>query len=315
MEVLNWHINPELKKEAEEHYRTRFALDLKDQDPLTIIRQITFDGVAPNIEIKDIENLFDFVDKNFLKRKIKGIGLEVGSGPGTFSSVLAKRNAVEKMYAVEVCEPIVKLLMPRVAGHILNGRTDKVIGAVGSFDNMELPDESVDFVFDFFSLHHSDNLEKTLKECFRILKKGGFVFCFDKARPDYFTEKDLEELLDAEYDENDKVFFGWPSGQKMTRRMNGEKEYRLKDWFSAFKESGFSKAEYFYLARTISKNQIFKAIKIFLSNLPVSIQLYFNKFLPLPRFNHKFILASENRLFSKSINSFPKEISLLIAYK
>lgn len=315
MEILNWSINPELKKEAEKHYRTKFAVSLKDRDPLTIVRQITFDGVAPNIEIKDIENLFSFVDSKFLNKKIRGTGLEVGSGPATFSSVLAKRDAVEKMYAVEVCQPIVELLMSKVVKYILGDRENKVVGVAGSFDSMELPDESIDFVFDFFSLHHSDDPERTLKECHRILKKGGFIFCFDKARPDYFTKEDLNELLDAEYDYDFKKQMGMPLYQKFTRRMNDEKEYRLRDWLSAFKKSGFNKTRCFYLAKTTSKNPIFRAIKLFLSGLPVLIQLYFNKFLPLPRFNHKFILASKNRIFVRSVKPFPKEISLMIAYK
>ncbi|TSC89033.1 MAG: Uncharacterized protein G01um10142_540 [Parcubacteria group bacterium Gr01-1014_2] len=315
MEILHWSINLELKKEAAEHYRTRFAVNLKDKEPLEIIRQVTFDGVAPNIKIEDIESFFSFVERKFLKGKIRGVGLEVGSGPGTLSSVLAKRDSVEKMYAVEVCRPIVELLMPKVAGYVLGSRESKVIGAIGSFDNIELPDESIDFIFDFFSLHHSDNLEKTLKECNRVLKKGGFIFCFDKARPDYFTRQDLDELLDSEYDDEFKKQIGRPVNQKFTRRMNDEKEYRLKDWLYAFRDSGFPRAEYFYLAKTISKNLIFRAIKIFLSDLPISVQLYFNKFIPSPRFNHKFILASRNRVFVKEVNPFPKEISLLVAYK
>lgn len=315
MEILHWTIDPVLKKEAEEHYRTRFAVSLKDKDSLTIIRQITFDGVAPDIEVKDIENLFDFVEKKFLKDRIKGIGVEVGAGPATFSSVLAKRDSVQKMYAVEVCQPIVELLTPKVADYILDGKSDKVIGAVGNFDGMELPDQSVDFIFDFFSLHHSDNPERTLKECHRILKKDGFIFCFDKARPDYFTKNDLDELLDAEYDDDFKKQMGLPLDRKFTRRMNDEKEYRFKDWVSAFKAAGFNKIDYFYLAKTVSKNFGFRAVKSFLSDLSVPLQLPFNKLLPLPKFNHKFILAAQNRVFAGPVNSFPKEISLMIAYK
>lgn len=315
MEILHWFINPELKKGAEEHYRTRFAVGLKDKEPLEIIRQITFDGVAPDIQIKNIEKLFDFVERKLLKKKIKGVGLEVGAGPATFSSVLAKRDSVQKMYAVEVCEPIVKLLMPKVAWYILEDKDNKLTGAVGSFDSMELPDESVDFIFDFFSLHHSDNPEKTLKECGRILKKGGFIFCFDKARPDYFTKEDLDELLDSEYDDDFKKQMGMPVNQKFTRGMNDEKEYRLKDWLSAFENAGFGRVEYFYLAKTMSKNPVFKVMKSFLSGLPTSIQLSFNKFIPPPRFNHKFILASQNRLFARPVNPFPREISLMVAYK
>lgn len=315
MEILNWRINPELKKEAEEHYRTKFAISLKDRDPLIIIHQITFDGVAPSIEIKDIENLFDFVDKNFLKGKIKRTGVEVGSGPATFSSVLAKRDSVEKMYAVEVCQPIVEFLMPKVAKYILGERKNKVVGAVGSFDNMELLDESVDFIFDFFSLHHSNDLGITLRECQRILKPGGFVLCFDKARPDHFRREDLDELLDAEYPARDKEkLFGVPASQKFTRRMNGEKEYRLNDWIQAFKNAGLSKVEYFYLAKVVG-NRLSKFIKNLISFLPPKMQIYINSLLLQPKFSHKFILSSKNRIFSKLVNPFPKEISLLIAYK
>lgn len=310
METLNWRIGPELKKEAEEHYRTSFAVGLKDKEPLEIIRQITFDGAAPEVGVKDIERLFDFVEKNFLKRKIKGVGLEVGAGPGTFSSILAKREEVEKMYAVELCSPIVEFLTPKVADYVLDGRKDKVVGAIGSFDDMELPDESVDFVFDFFSLHHSDNLWRTLKECSRIMKKGGVIFCFDKARPDSFTEKDLDDLLDTEYGEQDKAMFGAPANRKFTRRMNDEKEFRLKDWRKAFREAGFAETDYFYLAKP-GRNFLKRA----LSSLPISFQVKLNRLLPEHKYNHKFVLSQENRVYSGLIDCFPKEISLMVAYK
>lgn len=310
MQILNWSINPELKKETEEHYRTRFAAELKDEDALTIIRQITFDKVAPNIEIKDIENLFYFVNKNFLKGKIKGVGVEVGAGPATFSSVLAKRNSVKRMYAVEVCEPIVKFLTPKVTDYVLNGKADKVVGVIGSFDSMELPDESIDFIFDFFSLHHSNNLKTTLKECFRILRKGGFIFCFDKARPDYFTDKDLNELLDAEYTEQDKNLFNFPLDKKFTRRMNGEKEYRLRDWKTFLNSVGFAKIENFHLAKL--NQRLFKKV---ISLMPVKIQVKINQLLPESKFSHKFILSQENKVYSSLVNPFPKEISLIIAHK
>lgn len=315
MKILNWGISPELKKEAEEHYRTKFAISLKDRDPLTIIREITFDGVAPNIEIKDIENLFNFVESRLLKGRIKGVGLEVGSGPATFSSVLAKRDSVEKMYAVEVCQPIVELLMSKVTDYVLDGKSDKVISVVGSFDNMELPDKSVDFVFDFFSLHHSNNLERTLKECHRVLKKEGFIFCFDKARPDYFTSDDLNELLDAEYNYDFKKQMRMPLNQRFTRRMNDEKEYRLKDWRQAFVQAGFKKVQYFYLSKTTGGSRISQAVRSSIAFMPVRFQTAISWLLPNPRRRHKFILASQPRVFTQKVNPFPKEISFLAVYK
>lgn len=315
MEILHWPISPELKKEAEENYRTNYALSLKNREPLEIIRELTFDGVVPNITVRDIERIFDFVECNFLAKKIAGVGLEVGSGPGTFSSILAKRKRVNKVYGAEACRPIVEILMPKVAEYILNGNLNKVIGAIGSFDDIQLPGESVDFIFDFFSLHHSNNLIITLKECARVLKKDGFIFCFDKARPDYYTQEDLDELLDAEYGADYKRQFGLPLDQKLTRRMNGEKEYRLRDWRASFDGAGFSRVDYYYLEKTYSANKTSGFIKNLLSLIPPWLQKKLNKFLPELTQNHKFILSSKNRVYSRFVNPFRKEMSLLIAYK
>ncbi len=315
METLNWQIDPELQKETESNYRHSFAVGLKDAEPMKIIHELAFDGEANDIELQDINKLFNFVEKNFLKKKISGIGLEVGSGPAALSSVLAKRPAVEKIYALEICEPIVELLMPKVAHYVLGEFDNKIVGVVGDFSNLELPDSSLDFIFDFFSLHHSGNLEKTLKECGRVLKPGGFVLCFDKARPDFYSDTDLNELIDMEYGEKDKVRFGVLPAVKFTRRMNGEKEYRLKDWEAAFMSGGFSKVEYFYLSKPISQIFLSHNLKKFLATLPSFLQLQFNKLLPMPDFGSKFALAPQNRIFTGLVNKFPKEISLIIAYK
>lgn len=314
MAILHWKIDPQLKQEAEDNYRTRFALGLKDRDALTIIRELTFDGVVPNITIADIERLFDFVERNFLKRPLAGTGVEVGAGPLPFSCVLAKRPGVEKMYGIEICQPIVEHLFPKIAEYILGEKREKAVGVVGSFDEMELPDASVDFVFDFYSLHHSMDINVTLKECARILKPGGFVLCFDKARPDQYTYEDLSGLLDVEYGNDYKKQFGLPLDQKLTRRLNGEREYRLSDWRKAFLNNGFQKFEHANLAQT-KGGRLSGAVKSFLAGLPVGAQLIFNRFLPAPQFKHKFVLSVDNRVFSRQTDAFRKDISLMIVYR
>lgn len=314
MQTLHWKIDPELKRDAEENYRTRFAIGLKDRPALDIIRELTFDGVVPKITIQDIERLFDYVEHHFLKRKIAGVGVEVGAGPLTFSSVLANRPAVRTMYGVEICEPIVELLAPKIASFVLEDRSDKAVGVVGSFDEMELPDQSIDFVFDFFSLHHSLDIKVTLKELSRVLRPGGFVLCFDKARPDHYTDKDLDELLDKVYPESYNRQFGLPLDQKITRRLNGEREYRLKDWCFAFDGAGFSRFEHYNLQQTKGTG-ITGMIKRMIGVLPPSLQGYITKLLPAPKQNHKFVLSSDHRVFSLPADAFRKEISLMVAYK
>jgi len=314
MEILHWPVDEKLKKEAEENYRTAFALKLKNETPLDIIRKLSFDGIAPNITIEIIENLFNSIEKKFLRKKLSGVGVDAGAGPLTFAAILAKKPDVCRVYGVEICQPIIEVLASKVSDFILGDKTNKVIGVVGDFNEIKLPDESVDFIFDYVSFHHSDNLESTMKECKRILKRGGFVLCFDRGRPDFYTQEDLNELLDVEYPEAERDFFGWPRG-KFTRRMNGEKEYRLKDWKNAFLNVGFSKFQNYYLARATGNNIISRTVKSLLSHLPPMLQLKVNKFLPPPKFNHKFILSAENRIFCRFLNEFPREISLMIAYK
>lgn len=314
MEILYWPMDEKLEKEAEENYRAAFALKLKNETPLGIIRKLSFDGIAPNITVEIIENLFDSVEKKFLKKKLSGVGVDAGAGPLTFAAILAKRPNVSKVYGVEICRPIIEVLASKVSGYILRDKFHKAVGVVGNFDEIKLPNESVDFIFDYVSFHHSEDLGRTMKECNRVLKKGGLVLCFDRGRPDYYAQKDLDELLDVEYPESERDFFGWPKG-KFTRRMNGEKEYRMKDWKDAFLNAGFSEFQNYYLARAAGNNIISKAVKNLLSYLPLALQLRADKFLPPPKFNHKFILSAENRIFCRFLNEFPREISLMIAYK
>ncbi len=315
MEIQYWPVNPVLKKEAEENYRTSFALSLQDRDALSIIRELTFDGAVPKMTVEKIEALFDYVERHFLEKPITGVGVEVGAGPLTFSSILAKRPAIQKMYGIEICQPVVEKLFPKVARYILGEQSDKVIGVVGSFDEIQLPDDSIDFIFDFFSLHHSLDINVTLKECHRILKPGGFIFCFDKARPNHYSQSDLDELLDTQYGPDYHRHFDISPELKLTRRINGEREYRLRDWQRAFLGAGFSKFQDAYLAKTLSNSLVTRTIKNTISFLPPRLQQPIQAVLPKPKFNHKFILADHNRVFVPFINHFPKEISLMVAYK
>lgn len=141
------------------------------------------------------------------------------------------------------------------------------------------------------------------------------MLCLDKARPDYYTREDLDELLDAEYGEGYKKQFGLPLDQKLTRRLNGEKEYRLKDWEASFIQAGFSRIDYFYLEKSSSGNKSSRFIKNLLASMPFSLQKLINDFLPMPKQNHKFTLEVRNRIYSRFVNPFRKEISLIVAYK
>ena len=310
--MLRWRVDPQLKKEAEENYRTAYALSLEGKSVIEIIRELTFDKSASNITVRDIENLFNYLEDYFLGRPINGVGLEVGAGPAVFSSILARRSGVEKVYAVEICGNIVEHLAPKVVGELAGNNSDKVRCCVGDFNNIKLENESVDFIFDFFSLHHSDNPEITLKECARVLKKGGFLLALDKARPDKKTDVEIKQMLDSEYDEKYKSDFGLNTKIKLTRQMNGEREYRLKEWRHFFLISGFNKFIHYRLDQCAGPFVV-KFIKKTLATLPPNLQIYLTKFLP--HNNNLFDISWENRVFTSKLDNFRKEISLMVAYK
>ncbi|OHA59142.1 MAG: hypothetical protein A2370_03075 [Candidatus Vogelbacteria bacterium RIFOXYB1_FULL_42_16] len=312
MEIQNWPINQELKKEADNHYRTNLSLAIKDQEPWEIISRLTFDGVAPKLTLIEIKGLFDWVNKKVLKNKLSGIGLELGAGAGFMSAILADRPEVQKVYAVEAVENIVKELGPKITNYVLKDKSDKVIGCIGDFDNLQLSDNSIDFVFDFYSLHHSPDLGKTLRGTSRVLKRGGFVLCFDKTRDNKLTIDDLDKLLDQEYSRESKILMGLNPDIKHTRRQNGEQEYRLSDWEKAFKKNGFDWIEHYHLAR-VTGNFILRLIKKFISCLPLFIQIKITKIL----YKNKKVnnLEISNLVFCPPVQNFPKEISLIIAYK
>lgn len=312
MKIETWPIKQNLKDEANKHYRTAFALTLKDQAPWEIVSRLTFDSVAPKLTLPEVKDLFTWVDKKVLRGNLKGVGLELGGGAGFMSAVIATFPPVEKVYNVEVVENVVRELGPKIVDYVLDQQSDKVIGCVGEFDNLQLPDSSIDFIFDFYSLHHSPNLVKTITEAARVLKPGGFIFCFDKARDNNLTPADLDHLLDKEYDRASKILMGLSPDITQTRRQNGEQEYRLKDWEEDFRAGGLTRIEHYHLAR-ITSGVIGRLLKNIISLLPVRLQtlitsgMYKNK-----KVNN---LEISNLVFCPPIKNFPKEISLLVAHK
>ena len=126
------------------------------------------------------------------------------------------------------------------------------------------------------------------------------------------SKEDLEKLLDMEYPESFKRRMGIPKGQSHTRRMNGEREYRLKDWFEFFDRARFKKTKHFNIARTTSHSSIIHMIKRILSKIPVKMQVFLTSIIPLKATNN---ISTNNRVYSDLVNFYQKEISLLIAYK
>jgi len=187
----------------------------------------------------EAESFYINIFNQFPELKLKGVGIELGAGVAALSAVAAKvYPSIDCIYAVELVPDVVRLLQSRTVEGFGTHCNSVVKPVIGSFDQISLPDNSVDFCIEFASLHHSHNLEKTLKELSRVIKPGGFVVAIDRAHHNSLTDSQIEYMLNVEYSDAWKKENGY-SPAPLSRRQNGEHEYRVKKWESDFASAGF----------------------------------------------------------------------------
>jgi SAM-dependent methyltransferase len=193
---------------------------------------------------------FDVINSLILKLrdfnilpKLFGIGLEIGSGLGLLSLSFLKQdydNKIQGIVAVEAGRPFVQTGIKLAARQILKDQAFKIIPCYGSFDQLLIGDETIDFILQIEALHHADELLPPIIESHRILVKGGFFISIDRAWPNEVDRDVLEELLNHQYSKEWLDAKGFPSHEPFLRRDNGEHEYRDMDWKRSFEEAGFT---------------------------------------------------------------------------
>lgn len=167
----------------------------------------------------------------------KGVGLELGAGCAAISVELARDiKEIEKIFAVEIVPEIVEMAQTSLIS--IAGVQDKVIPVLGDFDNLKVDDESIDWIIEFDSLHHSFDLEKTAKGSYRVLKKGGKLIAIDRAHWNTSRAR-MRSLENEPYSEAFLHARGWDVTRKITRADNGEHEHLVSDYRRHFLKAGF----------------------------------------------------------------------------
>lgn len=190
--------------------------------------------------IVSAHHFFDEVFKISPPGIFRGTGVEVGAGVAVFSAMVCKRHeAVDRIYTVEIVPEVAEFLQPTVIRAIGGEKAEKKINnVIGSFDNLRLEDESIDFCIEIGSLHHSHDMQRTLNEIARVLRPGGWLVVLDRAHNNGLTETQRKFMLDVQYGESWLKANGF-SPDPLSRRENGEHEYTLSEWEEAFTQSGF----------------------------------------------------------------------------
>lgn len=124
--------------------------------------------------IDDFSVCLDTLEKS--QKKLHGIGLDIGAGSMWLTAYLLNKYAtdINQIYAVDYSEHYV-LTMGQHLLDYYKVRPDRVTLCLGSYYDIKLPSNSVDFIVMAQAFHHAENPDQLLKELHRVLKPGGFI--------------------------------------------------------------------------------------------------------------------------------------------
>jgi SAM-dependent methyltransferase len=258
-----WPLSRRLETAIDVVYRNGFIQRLAQESVPKILESYVYFSVA------QMEEMLALASRYLLPGPLRGVGLDLGAGSGLLASVVARQPPVDAVLAIEVCEQAADLLIPKVASWVLANDAGKVVPVVGSFDDLRLPDASIDFAVEIDSFHHSDDLPTTFGECARVLKPGGWLVCFDRVWPNAHPDHDLRRLLSLVYSPEYLSTHGFPSDMVLTRKDNGEHEYKLFEWQAGFEAAGL---ELVKLCKFRQKTTHRRAVKGLLSVFPTQFR-------------------------------------------
>jgi ubiquinone/menaquinone biosynthesis C-methylase UbiE len=132
--------------------------------------------------------------------------LEVGAGTALISCELSHFEEVSEIYSLDYDEYTVENLMPLVQWS-LGANTAKIKRVIGSYNEMEIDDDSFDIIVAVGSMHHSEDINATMKECIRVLKPGGKFIISDYALTSNLSQEEYATLMNLPKDEKDTALF------------------------------------------------------------------------------------------------------------
>lgn len=113
--------------------------------------------------------------------------LDVATGTGDFA-IEALRLNPDQVIGVDISEGMLEVGEKKIKK---NGFGDRIQLKMGDSENLPFEDNKFDAIIVAFGVRNFENLEKGLKEMFRVLRKGGKVVVLEFAKPRRFPFKQL----------------------------------------------------------------------------------------------------------------------------
>jgi SAM-dependent methyltransferase len=154
-----------------------------------------------------------------------------------------------------------------------NANNKKIQRVVSDFNHLEIEDGSLGIILDIDSFHHSEDLDRTLQECRRVMAPDGAIIAIDRAWSDRTTQEQMETMLETEFPDYLKRKYNIPLDQHFTRRDFGEHEYTINQWFGFFRNNGFEPSV-FLLRHPPALNRFFLRLHTFEFSIAISSLLY-----------------------------------------
>jgi ubiquinone/menaquinone biosynthesis C-methylase UbiE len=191
------------------------------------------------------------LNKKF-KKNLSGIGIDLAAGNlWAVPSLLSIGNIVH-LYCLEISRHRLLKLGPVVLKHYAVP-DDKVTLVLGSFYDLKLEDQSIDFCFMSAAFHHADDPNRLLKEVWRVLKSGGVAIIIGEPVV-YLLQTRIKHLIkflltfllpdcfqEYFFGKSFKVTNPFPKTTELLSPdpVLGDHDYFLKDYYRMFSENGF----------------------------------------------------------------------------
>ena len=143
-----------------------------------------FDIENAKTYLTDAKNASKARFSNFLsslkKLDIKGKYLEIGSGPGIITQLIATQHPDVEIIANDISPEMIKLAQLDLAEN-LKSRIKYMTGDACDIDSIKDLGE-FDLIYSTFTLHHWDNAELAIKNLHSMLKDNGLLYIHDLKR-------------------------------------------------------------------------------------------------------------------------------------